>query len=70
MKRSLFLITSALFMTASSAIVQKMVAINFDQDKAGALPKDFTATLTGNGREGVWAVAQDGASPGQKNVLA
>lgn len=46
------------------------MTINFDKDKIGALPKDFTAALTGNGREGVWAILKDDASPDRKNVLA
>jgi len=70
MKRSLLLITAVLFIAASPAFAQNMMTINFDKDKTGALPKDFTAALTGNGREGVWAVMNDDASPGRKNVLA
>ncbi|MGH9856155.1 MAG: family 16 glycoside hydrolase, partial [Blastocatellia bacterium] len=61
---------SILFIAASPAFAQKIMTIDFDKDKTGALPKDFTTALTGNGREGVWAVAPDGASPGRKNVLA
>jgi len=42
------------------------MTINFDQDKTGALLKDFTTALTGNAREGVWAVAQMTHRPGRK----
>lgn len=70
MMRSLLLITSILFITASPTFAQKIMTINFDKDKTGALPNDFSAALTGNGKEGVWAVAPDDASPGRKNVLA
>ena len=58
--------SSILFVAASPAFAQKIMTINFDQDKTGALPKDFTTALTGSGREGAWAVAQDDG----KNVLA
>ncbi len=70
MKRNLFLIFSILFITAPPAFAQKIMTIDFDKDKTGALPKDFSAALTGSGREGAWTVATDEASPGQKNVLA
>ncbi len=66
MRRSLLLIAAILFITASPAFAQKIMTINFDKDKTGALPKDFSAALTGNGREGAWTVAQDNG----KNVLA
>jgi hypothetical protein len=66
MRRNLLLITSILFIAASPAFAQKIMTINFDQDKTGALPKDFTTALTGSGRDGAWAVAQDDG----KNVLA
>lgn len=66
MIRNLLLAVSVLFIAASPAFAQKIMTINFDRDKTGALPKDFTAALTGSGREGAWAVAQDNG----KNVLA
>jgi Domain of Unknown Function (DUF1080) len=65
-RRNLLLIAAILFIPTSPAFAQKIMTINFDQDKTGALPKDFTTALTGSGREGAWAVAQDDG----KNVLA
>jgi hypothetical protein len=70
MTRSLFLITAILFIATSPAFAQKTMTINFDKDKTGALPKDFSVALTGSGREGVWVVTKDDASPNRKNVLA
>ncbi len=70
MKRNPLLIAAILLIAASFAFAQKTMTVNFDKDKAGALPKDFSAALTGSGREGVWIVTTDDASPGQKNVLA
>jgi Domain of Unknown Function (DUF1080) len=70
MKRNLLAITSILFIAVSPAFAQGMMERGFDKDKIGALPKDFTTTLTGSGREGAWGVVRDDASPGQKNALA
>jgi hypothetical protein len=70
MKHPLLSITSILFIAASPAFAQGMMERGFDKDKIGALPKDFTTALTGSGREGVWTVVKDDASPGQKNALA
>ncbi|MBL8172491.1 MAG: DUF1080 domain-containing protein [Acidobacteria bacterium] len=44
--------------------------LNFNKDKAGAPPSDFTTALTGQGKAGVWTVIKDDASPAQGNVLA
>ena len=70
MKRNLLLIAAALFITAAPALAQKMLTLNFDNDKVGALPKDFSTALTGSGRDGMWSVIKDDASPERKNVLA
>jgi protein-tyrosine-phosphatase len=70
MKRGLLSIISILFTAASPGLAQGIMERHFDKDKIGALPKDFTTALTGSGREGVWIVVKDDASPGQKNVLA
>lgn len=70
MKGHLVLIATMLLFTAAAAFAQNVMTVNFDKDRVGALPKDFSAALTGNGREGVWVVMKDDASPGQKNVLA
>ena len=68
--RGLLLATSILFVTASPNFAQKIMTIDFDKDKTGALPDGFSAALTGSGRAGVWAVARDDESPEHKNVLA
>jgi Domain of Unknown Function (DUF1080) len=70
MKRGLLSIISILFIAAPLAFAQGMLERDFDKDKIGALPNDFITALTGSGREGVWAVVKDDASPGQKNALA
>jgi hypothetical protein len=44
--------------------------IDFNKDKAGSPPSDFTTALTGQGKTGVWVVMKDDASPAQGNVLA
>lgn len=68
--RNPILIAAVLFITASPVFAQKMIMINFDKEKIGRLPKDFITALTGNGKEGVWAVMKDEATLAQKNVLA
>jgi hypothetical protein len=70
MRHSLLSIVSILFIAAAVTFAQDMMETNFDKDKIGALPKDFTTALTGSGREGAWTVVQDDASPGPKNALA
>jgi hypothetical protein len=42
--------------------------INFNQEQAGAPPKNFTTALTGQGTPGVWIVIADSAEQGR--VLA
>jgi len=54
----------------ASAINAQTKTINFDKDKAGEAPKDFTTALTGQGKPGVWTVATDDSAPQQKQVLA
>ena len=44
--------------------------IDFDKDKAGEVPKDFSTALTGQGKPGVWTVTKDDSAPQQKQVLA
>jgi hypothetical protein len=44
--------------------------IDFNKDKAGEPPKGFSTARTGQGKEGVWVVTKDDASPNQGNVLA
>lgn len=58
-----------IFLAAGSGSAQTAM-INFDNDKIGDAPKDFTAALTGQGKAGVWVVMKDAASPEHKNVLA
>jgi protein-tyrosine-phosphatase len=44
--------------------------IDFNRDKPGSPPGDFTTALTGQGKSGVWVVTTDSASPNPGNVLA
>lgn len=69
MKRTL--ITLSLVLLAGAAVNSaQSTTINFDRDKAGAAPEDFTTALTGQGKPGVWVVTKDDAAPQQKQVLA
>ena len=70
MNRNLLLIAATLFIAAAPRFALKIMTINFDRDKVGALPKDFSTALTGSGKAGVWVVMKDEASPERKNVLA
>lgn len=44
--------------------------IDFNKDKVGSPPSDFTSALTGQGKAGVWVVTADSAFPVQGHVLA
>ncbi|MGH9751513.1 MAG: family 16 glycoside hydrolase [Blastocatellia bacterium] len=44
--------------------------IDFNKDKVGSPPGDFTTALTGQGKAGAWTVMKDEASPAQGNMLA
>jgi len=46
------------------------ININFDNDEAGRLPKDFSTALTGKGKPGSWIVVRDETAPSKPNVLA
>ncbi len=54
----------------AAATVAAQTKIDFNKDKTGLPPGDFTTALTGQGKAGVWAVMKDDASPNQGNVLA
>ncbi|MGE0128033.1 MAG: family 16 glycoside hydrolase [Blastocatellales bacterium] len=49
---------------------RKPTKIDFNKDKVGSPPGDFTTALTGQGKAGAWTVMKDEASPAQGNVLA
>ncbi len=61
-------VITLLLFAATNAFAQ--TTIDFNKDKAGAPPSDFTTALTGQGKAGVWTVMKDAASPNQGNVLA
>jgi len=54
----------------ASATNSQTKTINFDSDSVGKPPTGFSLVLTGQGKPGVWVIARDDASPGQKQVLA
>ncbi|MGH9837601.1 MAG: family 16 glycoside hydrolase [Blastocatellia bacterium] len=54
----------------AAVTVAAQTKIDFNKDKAGSPPGDFTTALTGQGKAGVWTVVKDDASPAQGNVLA
>ena len=55
-------------MTIFSATAAMAETVNFDKDKAGALPTGWTAGVTGRG-EPKWLVAPDPKAPSAPNVL-
>ncbi len=56
-------------LTTTFTFTQK-ININFDNDEAGQLPKDFSTALTGKGKSGSWIVIRDETAPSKPNVLA
>ncbi len=52
------------------ATVAAQTKTDFNIDKVGSPPTNFTTALTGQGKAGVWTVIKDDASPAQGNVLA
>ena len=54
----------------AAGTVAAQTKIDFNKNKLGAPPSDFTTALTGQGNAGVWVVTVDSASPAQGNVLA
>jgi len=54
----------------AAVTVAAQTKIDFNKDKVGSPPSDFTTALTGQGQAGVWIVMVDRASPNQGNVLA
>jgi hypothetical protein len=69
MKRTLVTF-SLVFLAGLAVVYAQNKTIDFDKDKAGEVPKDFTTALTGQGKPGVWIVTKDDSSPHQKQVLA
>src|SRR5262245_9331479 len=55
-------------LTIFSATAAMADTVNFDKDKAGALPAGWTAGVTGRGSP-QWAVAADPKAPSAPNVL-
>lgn len=68
MKQALWTL-SVIFVAALAGAAQTK-PLNFDNDTAGQVPKDFTTALTGQGKPGVWIVTKDDSAPQQKQVLA
>lgn len=68
MRFQIFAVCILLMVVTAGVFAQ--TRIDFNKDKAGAPPSDFTTTLTGQGKPGVWIVTSDSASPAQGNVLA
>ncbi|MCI0525610.1 MAG: hypothetical protein L0Y75_10145, partial [Acidobacteria bacterium] len=64
------LVTFGLMSLVALAATAATTTINFDSDKTGEAPKDFTTALTGQGKPGVWIVTKDDSAPQQKQVLA
>jgi hypothetical protein len=54
----------------AAVVAAAQTKIDFNKNKAGAPPSDFTTALTGQGKPGTWVVTSDSASPAQGNVLA
>lgn len=65
----ILLVVCGVFLLAF-AVGAQTKTINFDHDSIGKPPAGFSFALTGQGKPGVWVIAKDGSSPGQKNVLA
>ena len=60
-----------LFVLLTTAVVlAQTTTIDFNNEKVGEVPSDFSTALTGKGRPGKWEVMKDPASPNQGNVLA
>jgi hypothetical protein len=64
------LVACAGFVLCAALMGAAQTKIDFNKEKAGALPSSFTAALTGNGQPGVWVVLKDVAAPAQGQVLA
>lgn len=69
MKVRILLPVCAVFLLPPASGAQTKT-INFDRDSVGKPPAGFSFALTGQGKPGVWVIAKDDSSPGQKNVLA
>ena len=57
-------------MQPASEMPQEHVLVSFDADAVGAMPRQFLASRTGGGREGVWRIEQvEGAPSGTQAVV-
>lgn len=54
----------------ATVTVAAQTKLDFNKDKAGSPPSNFTTALTGQGKAGTWTVIKDDASPAQGNILA
>ncbi len=52
------------------AAFAQMKRVDFNEDRIGQPPGNFSLALTGRGRPGVWTVTKDKSAPNQGNVLA
>lgn len=64
------LVPACVMLLFAAATAAAQTKIDFNKDKAGSPPSNFTTALTGQGKAGVWVVTADSASPAQGNVLA
>ncbi len=69
MRVTQFVFTCGLLLFAA-VVAAAQTKIDFNKDKAGSPPGNFTTALTGQGKAGVWTVTKDETSPAQGNVLA
>ena len=64
-----FVFANALLLCAAVTVAAQ-TKLDFNKDKAGVPPSDFSTALTGQGKPGVWVVTADSAVPAQGHVLA
>lgn len=66
----LILLTLTLTVGIAQLLLADTFIINFDDDKAGSAPANFSTALTGKGKPGQWIVTADSTAPSKPNVLA
>lgn len=64
------MVHSLVFVVFVLLAADKPEEINFEDTKAGGLPKGWSAAKTGEGPGSVWKVVEDDTSPHGKQVLA
>lgn len=61
---------SLVFVALILLAADKLEEINFEDAKAGGLPKSWSAAKTGDGPGSIWKIVEDDSSPHGKHVLA